>query len=484
MRKLSIIILQHNTPGHVTRNLQGLKKATLPPDTEIIVVNNGGNNANEKIEKSAYSGLNIQFFDTPNDGFPAGNNFGLSKTKAQNYAFINPDIIVRPETITKLLQYLEKNPQVGIVSPQLRYADRTVQDNYRVFPSYRFNYQTYAILTSSFFTAHESYLMWDRDPGTNQAVDWVTGAFIIVTGECMKAIGKHDDDHYFLFMSDVVICRDAWERGFETHIVGEVECFHNDARVSSGGIKDVFKKKIIRLHIKDSISYFWHYKFKKTPELAPSISGVKAKERLMRTRQLSGTPTLKNLKGKLQRANPVVSVYKGKIDGNLQYEQPIVFFDTGVVAVVKNKKGEYALIDIWRHTPLQMEKKNTFPVFPDLGNLGIWSPELVRGGAEKDDSKYEESILRELDEEMGVKKEHIEEVQQIGTVIGNTAIDVYKHIVFEVIVNDKFQFAPTTEEEEIRSCRFYTEKEISKLIQENRLVCAITQAALLQSMVR
>ena len=271
MRKLSIIILQHNTPTFVEANLAALKTAILPPDTHIIVVNNGGNDANTKINPQAYTNLNVEFYDTPNHGFPAGNNFGLSKTSAEFYAFINPDIVVNNDTIQKLLEYMEQNPKVGIVSPQLIYRDGTIQDNYRVFP------RILDLIIKRIPTLHKyfqprlrKYLMWDRDPNSNQAVDWVTGAFTIVSKACMDAIKKHDDDNYFLFMSDVVLCRDAYEHGFETHIVGTVKCLHNDTRVSSGGIKDVFKKRIIRLHIKDAISYFWHYKFKSIPKNAPS----------------------------------------------------------------------------------------------------------------------------------------------------------------------------------------------------------------------
>lgn len=272
MRKLSIIILQHNTPKFVEENLAALRTAILPPDTEIIVVNNGGNDANKKIPIEAYQGLNIKFFDTPNDGFPAGNNFGLSQTKAEYYAFINPDIVVQPDTLKKLLEYMQDKPEVGIVSPQLIYADGSIQDNYRVFPRILdLIIKRIPTLRKFFLSRMRKYLMWDRDPNNNEAVDWVTGAFTLVSKNCMEAIKKHDDDHYFLFMSDVVLCREAYKKGYETHIVGSVKCLHNDERVSSGGIKDVFKKKIIRIHINDAISYFWHYKFEKLPKNAPSV---------------------------------------------------------------------------------------------------------------------------------------------------------------------------------------------------------------------
>jgi GT2 family glycosyltransferase len=271
MRQLSIIILQHNTPEFVEQNLLALKSAELPESTEIIVVNNGGKSANQQIPATSYTGLTVKFFDTPNHGFPAGNNFGASQTKAKYYAFINPDIVVNPETFSYLLNYMDSNPKVGICSPQLVYKDGTIQDNYRVYPRILdLIIKRIPFLLKRFPNRMRNYLMWNRDPHKNEAVDWVTGAFTLVSQNCLEAINGHDQ-RYFLFMSDVVLCREAYYKGFETHIVGATKCLHNDTRVSSGGIKDILKKKIIRLHIADAIKYFWHYKFRKLPSNCPSI---------------------------------------------------------------------------------------------------------------------------------------------------------------------------------------------------------------------
>lgn len=485
MNKLAIIILQHNTPDHVSANLGALQKADLPEKTKIIVVDNGGKDANSKIPKENYQNLDVEFYSTPNDGFPAGNNFGYEKAgEAEYYAFINPDIVVKPDTIAKLLEYLKAHPKVGIVSPQLRYRDGSVQDNYRTFPRILdLIIKRIPFLRKHFPNRMRNYLMWDRDPGTNQAVDWVTGAFIIVTRDCMKKIGKHDDDHYFLFMSDVVICRDAWEQGFETHIVGKVECLHNDTRLSSGGIKDVFKKRIIRLHIKDAVSYFWHYKFSSLPKDAPSVSRLNRRERLMKANKISGRSHLTGVDKKLQRENPVVQVYQGEVEGQFHYKQPVVHFDDSTVSLIINEKNEIGLIKTWRHTPLNFSTKNTFPIFPAVDNLGIWSYEAVRGGLEKSDSETIDAAKRELKEEVGLNEEAITKIEQMGIIIGNTAIDIYRHTAFKVYINsEKFQPKPN-HEEGIKELKFFKITEIKKLIADKELACAMTQAAILQAII-
>jgi hypothetical protein len=254
--KLSIIILQHNTPTDVNANLQKLSQANLPKQTEIIIVNNGGNQANQKLKLP--TNLNIKTFETPNHGFATGNNFGYKKASPNSdyYLFLNPDIEVNPNTIQDLIQYMEQNPKVGITSPQLIYPDGSTQDNYRKFPNpIDLIIKRTQPLHKLFQKRLSNYLMWNRDPNNTQAVDWVTGAFTLISKNCMLSIKQHDQT-YFMFMSDVILCMDAWQKGFEVHIVGKTKALHNDQRVSHGGFLDIFRKKTLRIHILDSLRYF------------------------------------------------------------------------------------------------------------------------------------------------------------------------------------------------------------------------------------
>jgi GT2 family glycosyltransferase len=272
MRQLSIIILHYNTPDFVNANLSSLNESELPHNTEVIVVNNGGHDANKNLQKLNFNNFKIKFFDIDNRGFPAGNNFGLAQTEAEHYAFINPDIEVQKNTFSLLLDYLKANKQVGIVSPQLKYPDGSIQDNYRVFPRILdLIIKRIPLLRKIFIKRMSRYLLWDRDPNANEPVDWVTGAFTIITNNCMQAIEKHDEKNFFLFMSDVALCREAYKKGFETHIVGSASCLHNDKRASDGGILQVFKSKTLQIHIIDAFRYFWYYKFEKLPSNAPSM---------------------------------------------------------------------------------------------------------------------------------------------------------------------------------------------------------------------
>ncbi|KKP37979.1 hypothetical protein A2483_01830 [Candidatus Peregrinibacteria bacterium RIFOXYC2_FULL_33_13] len=267
---LSIIILQHNSSEDTTKCLESFKKAVLPEETEFIVVNNGGNNANDKILEDSYKSLNIKFSDIPNKGFANGNNEGLKLASGKFCAFVNPDIIVEIDTVKILMEYFKKQQSVGIVAPQLYYPNGKIQDNFRVFPKFRdLIIKRTRIFHKIFLKRLRKYLLWDKDPNKNFPVDWVTGAFMIVKRECLEKVNNHDE-RLFLFMSDLVMCRDAWDNGFEVHFVGVAKALHHESRLSGGNIFDIFRKKSLRIHIIDAFKYYFIYKFKKFPINSPS----------------------------------------------------------------------------------------------------------------------------------------------------------------------------------------------------------------------
>lgn len=262
---LSIVILHHGSPHEVTRNLQALKKAQLPARTEVLVINNGKRGANAQIPVERNLKFELRFFEIENKGYPQGNNFGLQIARGKFLSILNPDIVVGKDTFATLLRYLEAHPKIGIVGPRLRYPDGKIQDNYRVFPHAFDLFVKRTFLRRIFLARMRRYLMWDKDPQQSEPVDWLTGAFQVFTRKCWNKVGPNDE-RYFLFMSDVDLCRTAWNRGFEVHFVGETEALHNEARLSSGGIVAVFRKKTLRIHVWDAVRYYCKWFFRSLPK--------------------------------------------------------------------------------------------------------------------------------------------------------------------------------------------------------------------------
>ncbi len=268
---LSIVILHHGSPKEVTKNLTALSHAWLPEKTEVFVINNGRKGANAEIPFERNMKFDLKFFEIPNKGYPQGNNFGFEMVRGAFLCILNPDVRVEKNTFKVLIDYMKVHPRVGIVGPRLVYPSGKIQDNYRNFPKARDLVIKRTQLRKLFAKRMRRYLMWDKDPELTEPVDWLTGAFQVFTRKSWNDLGPNDE-RYFLFMSDLDICRTAWERGYEVHFVGDTQAHHNEGRLSAGGIKSFFKSKVMRIHVLDAMKYYAKYKGKKLPKRAPSAS--------------------------------------------------------------------------------------------------------------------------------------------------------------------------------------------------------------------
>ncbi len=261
--ELSIVILHTNKPQDATQCLRSLQKVRLPAETEIFCINNGGQNANDRVDRSAAEGLPVTFMELPRDGYVYGNNQGYKAAKGRYIATVNADITMHEDTIEKLLDYLKRHPDVGIAAPRLIYPDGHEQDSARPFP------KLLEIMGRRLFQPHVHRASTMTFRGEAEDVDWITGAMFLMTRQCLEATGGHDE-RYFLFMSDITMCREAWAHGMRVVQLHDAKAVHNEHRLSKGSVLKMLKKRTGRAHIVDATKYFLRYGWRPAPAGSPS----------------------------------------------------------------------------------------------------------------------------------------------------------------------------------------------------------------------
>lgn len=261
--ELSIVILHTNKPQDATACLRSLQRARLPAETEVFCINNGGHAANERIDPSAHNGLPVTFMELERDGYVYGNNQGYKAATGAFIATVNADITLRENTIEKLLHVMRHHPDIGIAAPRLVYPDGHEQDSARAWPSMRELIWRRLVNPNVHRSAHVAFA------SEVENVDWITGAMFIMTRDCLEATGGHDE-RYFLFMSDITMCRESWKHGMRVVQLRDAWAVHNDARLSKGGLLTMLKKRTGRAHIKDALTYFRLYGGRSAPAGSPS----------------------------------------------------------------------------------------------------------------------------------------------------------------------------------------------------------------------
>lgn len=261
--KLSVIIVNFNHKYFPKLAVEALEKSKVNFPFEIIVVDNHSNDDESLmfLEK-AHAEKRITLIKSPvNLGFGRGNNLGADYAKGKYIFFHNPDVTVKEDSLQKMIDYMEKHPDIGILGPKLVYASGHIQSSCRRHMKFGDLILNRTFLGKlPFFKARvNNYLMEDYDHGKTQDVDLVTGAAIVMPKTLFDKIGGFDK-RYFLFMEDFDLCRMAKKAGSRVVYYADAELQHYHKRLSQGSIFKLVTKKVFWLHVASALKYFWKWR--------------------------------------------------------------------------------------------------------------------------------------------------------------------------------------------------------------------------------
>ena len=128
---LSVIIVSYNTKDLLKRCLKsiysGYTMDTHGYKVEIIVVDNGSTDGSlQSINSLEWPNLKI-IANKENLGFAKAVNQGIRQAEGKYILLLNSDIIVKPRSIGIMLDFVKKNPQVGVIGGKLLNPDGSVQ---------------------------------------------------------------------------------------------------------------------------------------------------------------------------------------------------------------------------------------------------------------------------------------------------------------------------------------------------------------------
>jgi N-acetylglucosaminyl-diphospho-decaprenol L-rhamnosyltransferase len=267
----SIIILNYKTPGLLKQCLRGLLHAQLKFSYEIIVVDNASHDESVEMVQEDFPNVTL-IAASANRGFAAGNNLGIRVAKGEYILIMTPDLAVFPGVLEQLLEYSKAHPDVGVVAPQLRNPDGSIQVS-----TYRFPNRWIPILRRTPLgklpwgrRILRHYLMADWDRTSTRPVEWVLGACMLVPRSAIEKVGLLDE-RFFLYFEDIDWCRRFWEHGLAVVYYHEAALTHYHQRLSaeSPGLTGIFSS-LTRVHIMSGIRYFMKYHGRPQPKI-PSV---------------------------------------------------------------------------------------------------------------------------------------------------------------------------------------------------------------------
>ncbi len=191
---------------------------------EVIVSDNGSNDGSmEAVEYLSRTENRLHVLrNGHNLGFAAANNRALTKATGQYVLFLNPDCLIGPDTVGRMVAVLEADPGAGMAGCLIRNPDSTVDTNCR------------RLMPTPVDLLAKLVGMTSRRSGlaaTGRDVEAISGAFMLVRRADLDRIGSFDEG-YFLHWEDLDLCRRFRDAGRKILFMPEVEVLHFKGRSS------------------------------------------------------------------------------------------------------------------------------------------------------------------------------------------------------------------------------------------------------------
>lgn len=219
MLDLSVIIVNYHTEELTLNCIDSIVKNTKGIKYEIIVVDS---ETNGKIQKS--KNPKIQLIQRKeNVGFTGGNNLGMREAKGDYVLLLNSDTEIHDNVLIEMVNWLNKNPKIGIATCALKNADGSIQGTGGYFPTLL---RVFSWMTIQDFplvdkmippfhpTKEKSFSKNNRFYEIEREMDWVTGAFMMIRREVINEIGYLDED-YFMYTEDTDYCFRAKQKNWK-----------------------------------------------------------------------------------------------------------------------------------------------------------------------------------------------------------------------------------------------------------------------------
>ena len=243
-------IVTYNNISTIAKTLETLFGETKDIDFKLYVLDNGSSDGTPEYIEKNYPDVTV-IRSGKNVGFGAGHNIIINQVESKYHAVINPDIVLTQNAVKKMADYMDENPDIGLLSPRICFPDGRDQILGKRNPHLKY-------LVASRLRGDEpskllkEYAMLDCDLSKPTEIENATGCFMFIRTDVLKSIGGFDDG-FFMYFEDADLARRINEIS---------KCvYYPDAVVNHVWGRDSKRNfKLMLVHINSMLRYFRKWK--------------------------------------------------------------------------------------------------------------------------------------------------------------------------------------------------------------------------------
>lgn len=234
--RLGVVVVNYNAGPLLTEAVGALLSASF--DLEVFVSDNGSTDDSLGLLRARHGGdprlLVVE--NGANLGFARGNNRVLARARAPYVLLLNPDCIVHPETLARLIAFLDATPDAGMAGCIVRNPDGSEQQaSRRRIPDPWVGLVRFLPLAARWPSLAEKRLNLTDEPLPNQPVqvEALSGSFMCVRRSAMEEVGPLDEG-YFLHCEDLDWFVRFARAGWKIYLLPDLSVVHHQGTCSRG----------------------------------------------------------------------------------------------------------------------------------------------------------------------------------------------------------------------------------------------------------
>lgn len=224
--RVSVITLNYNETSTTFALLDSIWQQGYA-DLEVIVVDNASLENPEQLIREKYPEVHF-IRSSKNLGFAGGNNLALPVATGDYLFFLNNDTELAPNCIQRMVDFLQKKPQTGLLSPLICYFPNQNLQETSSLPLIQYAGMT---SVSAFTGRNETIGARTRDRGQYtqaRATAYAHGAAMMIPRKVLEQVGSMWEG-YFLYYEELDWAERIRKAGFEVWVEPSARIWHKES---------------------------------------------------------------------------------------------------------------------------------------------------------------------------------------------------------------------------------------------------------------
>jgi GT2 family glycosyltransferase len=223
---VSIAVVSYNTRELTLRCLKAAEEAAGANGTVLTVVDNGSSDGTVEAVRRERPAWRVMVAPE-NPGYGSALNRAFREAPGWSYLTLNSDILLGPDALRILMDFLQRHPECGLVGPALTYPDGRTQPSAKRFPSSPFALAEVCWLNALFPRNRlvRRFYYADQDLANHPWVDTVSGAAMLIRGEAFRRVGGFDEG-FRMYFEETDLCRRLHDAGYRVALCTQATAVH------------------------------------------------------------------------------------------------------------------------------------------------------------------------------------------------------------------------------------------------------------------